>query len=442
MCDFFIVYLKEAFSVGKSAKSLISEVIDIIRTFQKMSAPTTFYYHISKNFQKMFKWASDIIEIICNLCGHPSFSELQQFFIFTFAFPLSICTFISVMLLGTRFYVHFLMVIIALALPVGYYFIEYEFLNVGIGLIVGSIVVTVITIVLICKFGIIDIDTDSISLFSISFLSAFAILIILMIPSLFDKHILGFVLCIFIGIFCALTYIIESIVKCCGSQSDSTGYKAIGLAINIYSLTIIPSTKAFFKLLGDPDCLKWNIITSYVLISIVLPIVFTLTMIFTKHPDIEFRYKNSCYFFFELFEQLKEIAYIFCAEFNEYWGCISLEIIWVISLIIFRPYSAISEYVLEFSTSLMLMISNGLLFHARGNNNEIFGITTQISFFIMSIVPSIISFFCYFIFDFGNKVTEGDIERSLNIMGKVIIYGVPVVWVFAALNTDLIIYLF
>lgn len=441
MCESVSAYFRDVFYVGKSAQSLISDVIDVIRTFQKMSAPNTFYFHISKDFHEMFIWASDIIEIICNLCGNPNFSELEKFFAFTFAFPLSICTFISAMLLSSRFYIHFLMVGIALAFPIGIFSItKFQEASMGIGLIIGSIVLLVITIVLVCKFGNFNVD-EEFNYFIVSFLSAFTILTFLLIPCLYDKKFLAVIFCILIVALLFAILIVEIISKFCNSD-NSFGYKAIGLAINIYSLTVIPSTKSFFILLGDPNFLKWNIVCAYVLISIVLPIVFTLTMIFTEHPDLQFRYKDFGYFFFELFDQLKQIAYIFCAEFDKYWGCISLEIIWVISIFIFRPYSAISEYVMESSTSLFLMISNGLLFKVGDNKNKIFGVSTQVAFFLMGIIPAIVSFFCYFIFDFGNKAHENDDIESLNIMGQVIIYGIPVVWIFAALNYEVIYYLF
>lgn len=57
-------------------------------------------------------------------------------------------------------------------------------------------------------------------------------------------------------------------------------------------------------------------------------------------------------------------------------------------------------------------------------------------------IPALVSYFSYFIFDFGRKKPEVDDDETLNTMGKVIIYGVPIVWIFVAFNIDLNLYLF
>ena len=59
-------FFYQLFDIGDSAGSLLNEGINLFRTFQRISAPKQFSTMFSKDCLSLFKWVTNLIQIISN----------------------------------------------------------------------------------------------------------------------------------------------------------------------------------------------------------------------------------------------------------------------------------------------------------------------------------------------------------------------------------------
>ena len=195
--------------------------------------------------------------------------------------------------------------------------------------------------------------------------------------------------------------------------------KAISFSMNCFTLLIIPSTEFFVKIMQDNYRNNWNCIVSYIGDGLILPIILIYLMVLNKVSDIKEKYNIAKYGFFnyyyiEIIDIIKQVVYALFAAYDVYYGCILLEIFWVILIISLLPYKKKSEYSLSLGNSLIMFISNGAMIYSSLKNNAVFSNAVSIVFVIISCIPAVASLYVYFIYDFEVEVKTENESDELN----------------------------
>ena len=201
----------------------------------------------------------------------------------------------------------------------------------------------------------------------------------------------------------------------------------------------------------------WRCVLSYLFISLLLSITVNFILIYTKHHSIISKYKNTNEFFYyiEVIDIFKQILYAIFAGFDIIWGCIIIDIGWLVFIIIFRPYYNYSEYCLTGGICLVTSISNITLLCAEYGEFGIliFGVTVFL--LVLAISPAIIAMYAYFFKDFirnekdaeknnvssQNKENNSKTKSNLDSM-EYLVYFIkiitPIAWFLYSLNISLI----
>ena len=195
---------KDFFGVGSSAGSVILEGLGLFKTFQRISAPKSFAIHFSHECFKFFGWAKDLINMVVGKIFTRPFSNLELFEMLTFAFPLTIFTFICTMVLRKKIYSYFIIVIVFTAFGVGIKMFQIHWIA-GIGITIVTLIIIIIIIykmVHIDKTKYFDMDENSVYLnISFTYMNTLLVMFALMVPIIAGRIVLGsiFVFATFLG---------------------------------------------------------------------------------------------------------------------------------------------------------------------------------------------------------------------------------------------------
>ena len=90
-------FFYQLFDIGDSAGSLLNEGINLFRTFQRISAPKQFSTMFSKDCLSLFKWVTNLIQIISNSFDTSKpISNFELYYLYSIVFPLTLLSFITV----------------------------------------------------------------------------------------------------------------------------------------------------------------------------------------------------------------------------------------------------------------------------------------------------------------------------------------------------------
>ena len=425
--SFFAIFLKQFFSVGNSAGSIIQEAVSLIRLFQRLSATKSFSAKFSKDCLDMFKWAANLVEYFTSYVRTTPLSDYELFTLYTFIFPLSILIFISSSISAKHLIFGILLCgsFIMLGSGLGYLKVDKDW-----AFLLGApaaIIILIILIVKLCKCCIklcqkreIRIKGNKKLRFTFSIVSSCAIFFFLMTPIMENRAHLTKIISIAISVLIIICLISEIWLQySLKFLLEYVGYKLLPFFINCFSMLIIPSTESFVNIIQGNYKGLWQCIISYIGISLIIPVAMTLMMIITRHPDIEDKYIEPDSLFtivapyFELIDIVKQVVYAVVSAYDFVLGSLITEIIWVILIIIFRPYQNISDYSLTFGGSLVVIIANSAIIYANSHDSPVFSFTISLIFVIIACVPAIVSLYLYFIFDFV-KNYDDDFSSSFD----------------------------
>lgn len=462
-CTFTKLFLKQFFDIGKSAGSLVREIIGLFQTFQKLSAPSKFETRFSHECIQWFRWATDIFYYITNSIRTDPLSEFELYTIYSYILPITLLCFISVT--------------ISSGPPIFYYFLYGMalILGSGIGMIgvnsVGAIIcitiaigVIVIYVIYKCvncecfssckqcyyngcccckksKMGESDIEVNSDEIVHSAVISCL-IFSAMMYPIASKRYNIQLIM------ICAVAIVI--VIFFCASVFTN-GFmpdivrpfilKIISFSLNLIPLLIIPSTEKFVTIMQGNYKGQWTIIASYIVISLLIPTLITLLMLIKGNQEIREPYKEGNYCYVELVDTIRQVLYAIFAAYDILWGCAAIELFWVILIIAVRPYSGVSDYFLSIGNSLVILISNGSLIYANYVPMKKFDFTASIIFIAITCVPAVLSLYFYFIFDFNIEEDSDDDEeydKSVNAVTFFAMTMTPVAWLFYGLVIPLI----
>lgn len=458
-CPFVKLFLTQFFDFGYNCGSLISEALGLFRTFQRVSATKSFSAKFSPECLEMFSWAKNLINILTTYFQTVPLTDFEYFNVYTLIIPMVILTLLS-SALSEGFYYYCIAYGLFITLGCGLGFL-------GINSVAAGLMITFSLILII--FGLIfkncpccecclcfqvfrkkeddeeiyNISDMSIPKFIICTPPVFCAFYLMMIPIMIERVNLTNILSIIVGSligFCILMIFIDiCIIE--RFVSVSLGDNLINFLSNCLSLLIIPSTEKFIELMKGPYNKDWRIIISYIAISLLLPVAITLINILSKHQSIVEKYKDdhSFFYFIELIDIIKQLIYAILAGYDIVWGCLAIEIAWIIFIFIIRPYKDYSEYILTVGNCLVTTISNIAILCAIYKKIQRFNFAASISLVVIACLPAIISMYVFFILDFGVDDDDDDYEyKPLIYVGYFTRIITPIAWFFYGLNIPII----
>lgn len=488
-CPFLKLFLLQLFDIGDSAGSLFNEAFVLFRTFQRFSAPRSFSAKFSDECLKMFSWAKDFINFLfSSLLPTDPFTEFELFYIYNFAAPLMILTFISALISSYKFmsYIFIYGLFLTLGIGIGYIGINN---TISISLIIPTSVIILISFIFRKKnffscfqiFNYIFFNNNSNSdticcncrsrtQFTLSLMPSFIIFQAVTTPINNQRTYLAYAEFFYSFILCFISLIIELILKIRFREKQdfyfkkATG-KIISFAIKCFSLLIIPSTEHFVNIMQENYKNYWNCIVGYIVLGFLLPIAITFLMIKNNFPEIcdkyikrEYSYFN--FYYIELIDICKQISYAILAAYNINVGCILLETVWLALIIVCYPFKNKSDFSLTIGNSLAMFLSNGAVLYGDKKGFEVFGFGTTVAFMFLICLPAIISIYIYFFKDFETQINERTTEydlindnslnnyeiekkygfnkRAVDGLANAIKIILPFVWLFYGLNVSLI----
>lgn len=417
----------QLFDIGNSAGSLIVEALNIFRTFQRMSAIKSFTVKFSNNCFSMFDWAKKLIQIISNLIGLTPFTNLELFLFYSFAFPLSILVFVSTVIPNFHLYNHLSLFVVITFFGIGIGSIGGELSNVLIFTIAPAVIFIIYMVYYYCPvhchkrvgnsmdtccfYNTCDCCEISVNFwFSKPLFAGCFFFLIISAPISYYKGLLWIYLPAITTTIIIISFIREYVVYKCKDIDDEIEFErsagnVILFLINFLNLFLIPSIENFGELIQGKYKTNWNIISSFVVNSLVLPIAITIIMVISNYYKIAIKYKEvdfgfNFYCLIELVDTVRQISYAIVAALDILWACIGIEIFWIILIIVVRPYRNISDYSLAFGNSLVLLISNGAALYCDMNDTASFSFGITLFFVILACIPAVVSIYLFFIFDF------------------------------------------
>lgn len=452
---FIKLFLKQFLDIGKSTGSLFDEIIGLFRTFQKLTAPKKITTKFSRECLSILRWATDIFYIITNSIRTDPLSDFELFQIYTYVLPLTILTFISV--------------IIAPDMPIIYYFVYgcFIMLGAGFGMIginksgaIGCCVTAAILIIIsiinkvkgvnvfrffkcckkCCKETNSDSEEDGSIKYNLLIHAVFMACLVFsatIYPIVAPRNKVQLIMICVIIIICVFMFCLYGITNGFLPQlMKKVVLKSVSFIIGLFPLLIIPSTERFFMIIQSNYEGQWTIIASYAAIALLLPISITLLMIIKGTQDIRKKYIGGGYCYIEFVDIIRQVSYAICASYDILWGCAGLEAAWIILIIIVRPYTNKSEYSLTIGNSVVLLITNGSLIYSSYVPTKLFGYTVTIIFIVIACIPAILSIYLFFALDFSvneDKFDEYEYENSVNTLSFFALTVTPLAWGFYGL---------
>ena len=477
--EILVLYIKQLFEIVDSPGSIFGESINLFLSFQKSSATHSFITRFPIKTRNMFRWASNIVQMLSDKLANTPFNAFDLFQLYSLVFPLFILSFITALVMGFWFCIGIFIYALFLLLGVGLGYIGID-KSVVLGCCIPvAAVVALMLMGWLCsadfsscckrKQQVENESTDDIKedddeevkqqeekmffydgpfRFIIALLPAIVILVYTMYSITMYRYNLGTFIAIFSLSILALTLIIELILyygKCkCIKTFDSNKYikKIIIFLAKVLSLLIIPSTENFIDMMKEDYENKWGCILGYVVVSLILPIGIDLIFILTKHiqtiNDYKFREGFNFYPYIELIDTLKQIGYSVSAAFDIPSACIAIECVWIVFILILRPYAKYSEYPSNLGQSLCSIIANSIAVHHANTGQQInfAGATTLV---ILNCLPSISSHFIFYIFDFEVDIRKVEKEETISFstLGTITLWSIlvsPFAWFVYGVN--------
>lgn len=462
-CPFIKKYFEKIFDLTDSAGSVIKELKDIFRTFQRATAARSFSVTLSKETRDMFEWATSLIQLISyKILGITPFTQFELFSIYTLSIPIFILCFISALIIGPGFFFAIFIYALTVMLGAGLGYINVDTKN-AVLLCALPPFFFIIFILCLCACGT-DLANYGYTFscncklyfvkcckkkqqienenedeeekpklpskspfrysgsfpFSIALLPSSVLLLFLLIHSLIEREKIAFFVSILVVIVLVVSLIVEYLMDACIFMYDPEPHfsKIIIFLIECLSLLIIPSTENFIELMEEKSVRSWSCILGYIVITLLLPITMTVTKILTEYEEITRIYKKrekgiNYYHYIELIKIVKDVVYAIAAGFDIPGLCIGLELAWCIFICVIRPYEYISDYTSKLGESIMTVVTNSIAINLHRSGSLSFGGAVTLVVFLF--LPSIISFFIYFIIDFKKDVNDlKEIEKIQN----------------------------
>lgn len=426
-------FFKQLFDIGDSAGSLLNEGINLFITFQRISAPKQFSTMFSKDCISLFKWVTNLIKIISSQFETSKpVSDFELYYLYSIVFPLTILAFITVKIAkeGILFQLILYPIFFGIGAIAGIIGQDNQnIIFIFIPVLVFILLFFLMPYVLSLKDkisrkkvqnkenNIIDNTEDNLydyheCRFHFSFSFILTTLVFVLAALKISQRIFYLILLILIitAIVLSIVFIIEFFNLICCNNSFNSNFKYEAKMIlfcnNILSLLIVPSTEKIVAIAKTDEYYRfqWCTYFSYFVINLLIPVIWSFLLIKNQYPPAIDKYRSSkknCLHYISLIDLIKQIIYALFSAFDFVWGCLSIEILWFLMMIILHPFYRISDYSITFFTSIIIIIANSMTLYNESSTIGPLSLAETIIFFIFVCFPAIFSLYIYFIFDFN-----------------------------------------
>lgn len=432
-------FAREFFSISKSSGSIITEALELIKTFQRIGAAEKFIIILSPGCRSFFSWASDIFKDIISNINIIEFSELELFYMYNYIIPVSLLTLIVFLACNLKFYVHLWFSLCFFIIGNALGNITYDISALYITLPVGVVFLVINIIIFCCNedarsyFYTNEIYSKTHLTFTFALINAVVIGSAYMLP-IFMKNIFLIESLLFIyEIVFGFSIIIETIISC-KLREDRYDYNTYfvprinSFLMNLFPLLIIPTASHFMNVIND-GMATWNTFIGYIILGFGVPIAITVGLIYYESPDMMQRYRYFPYF--EIIDILKQIIYAILAACDQPIGCAIIEIIWILAVVIVRPYSRKCEYILQTGNSAIIAIFNALALASESTDKTFLSFGACVGLVVAACVPGVVTLIVFFACDFSNAVdneNDWNFEDTSYSMLFIFKISMPFVW--------------
>lgn len=432
-------FAKEFFSISKSSGSIITEALELIKTFQKIGAAEKFIVIFSPDCRKLFSWASDIFKDIISNINIIEFSELELFYMYNYVLPIMLLTLIVFLACNLKFYVHLWFSLCFFIIGNALGNISYDKSALYITLPVGVVFLIINVSIFCCNkdsrslFYTNEIYSKTHLTFTFALINAVIIGSVYMLP-IFMKNIFLIESLLFIyEIVFGISIIVETIISC-KLRSERYDYNTYfvprinSFLMSLIPLLIIPTASHFMNVINN-NMATWNTFVGYVILGFGVPIAITVGLIYYESPDMIQKYRIFPYF--EIIDILKQITYAILAACDLPLGCLIVEIAWIVAVVIVRPYSQKCEYVLQTGNSAIIVVDNALAIVYQSKNETFLSFGACVALVVAACIPAVVTLFVFFACDFSDAVDgedDWDSEDSSYSMLLIFKISMPFVW--------------
>lgn len=378
----------------------------------------------------LFKWVTDLIDLFFNLFNAKPITNFDSYLLYSLIFPISILFFITLKSNKLLY-----LILYGLFLGAGAFFglfanlIQFCFIPIiafGIFFAMSSPLQKFFANCFKSKVENERIEDDVISEeenlqlnfhFSFCFLGSSFILCLLLIPIYRDRYSISILLIIIIPLIIIIVFCIELINFFFFNNSFNTTYKYSAKMIlfinNILTLLIVPSTEKFISNVTVNEYYRkqWCFYFSYIIINVLIPIIVSIVLVKGEHSSAIEKYrqtKSNCLYYLNVIDLIKQIIYAFFSSFDIVYGCLSVEVIWLLMMIFLHPFSKVSDYFFTFFTSILIIAGNSVTILSTFKTIGPLSLGQTIVCFILICIPAIVSMYTYFIFDFKTDDIQDD----------------------------------
>lgn len=470
-CRVFKQVCNELLSFADSNRSLIKDAIDLFRIFQRVSASRTFYARFSSDCYKLFEWATDFIAMISDaIVPKEHFSMYELFQLYCLASNIFMANFILILFTSNKFITFIPFFGLAILFGAGYSYAEYNakyvviLVAVACGITIFSVAGIIIPYIpcftyLFCSFyrGIQRITEDGATVIN---RRGFLKLTMMMVagaivfstatsPIMFRHRVIGIYFCIVMSAIIVCAFIYEIFIYLFKKPLKISNL--IQLVNKIIDLCLVPGTETFIQLVLTSFGVQWNVVVSFVVLTVIFPIVITVVLIISGYEDLTDTYKSDkcCdYRYIEIVNHFHRIVYAMLAALDIPYGCIGVEGAWLLLIIIIRPYNSYSDTILNMGESIIMILGNTAAVAGSG----FFSFEVSILFVALATTPVIFSVIAYFAFDFevprledeksmddldGNKEIIPPESDSMEMLALTAIFLAPISWFLFGTNIRL-----
>lgn len=186
------------------------------------------------------------------------------------------------------------------------------------------------------------------------------------------------------------------------------------------SCFVIPIISNFTELTKAHDSIEWQMSLFIIVIPLLSTFLLTTLLTLAKYSTITKEYRDG-YHYFEIFDLVCKYAYAFFSGYDSmFWGCIVVELITLIAILVVRPYRDTSKYGLNIGECVVVIIANLIAKYYKG----VFSLAVSLIILVLGFSPIILSLFLFFALDLGNeKPKKLDVDlRAINVVIVIIVF--------------------
>ena len=431
--------IKKIFSFTLSVfRQLGRHVVTVMKIVQKCSAPYSFRSKLNSDTYSLFRWAHDFVSLITHdILKLESLSQIDPILLYAYGFFLAFpflfianykspqcvlgmfLTAIWLTFLGYSFISHIAIVGIYLSVSIFVVALAFTLVFVSKSRVAATVVLPILMIPSSCV-ELMTIErapkvsnengkdeTDRIEPkepSKLTIITGFIMMVVVYLLITTPVYLKKNGICIFV---LCMTYVIVILVVLIIILSSFLTREIVNFIFQLYgfltSITIIPIIQNLTRV-NNYLISSWQIMTYISVVPIFSTFFLTILLTVYKYEKVLKKYRDyGYYYYFEIFAVAHDYIYAILAGFNIFWGCFSIELIFLILIVVLRPYRHISDMAVQIGQAVLVMLINLL---SEFLDTLGFTLSQALAILFACFFPMIVALYIYFIFEFDDEKQE------------------------------------